>query len=460
MAQIVTSTALPRRGRAGLSHWLGTKIFNQPLAMRFDLLPQIRSAIDAETFDSQLDLTELSKFSGTRVARSGYRITDDHIALVPISGTLVDRGEWLGDYYGMMTSYEGIAEQMNRLGKDDMVKTIVLDIDSGGGMAAGLFDLCDVIASVGKTKRIVALAANMAASAAYAIAATADEVFVTSEGMVGSIGVVSMHRSYQRALDEAGIDTTFIYSGERKIDGNPFQQLSHGAQAELAAVCDRISHRFFKHVAKARDLDPDAVEAQKAGMYSGDQAVSAGLADGVKHFEEVLEHIRAKSKKRGSSTSKGGRSVTEAKAAGDRPDYDAVIAAALTTIASVQNKTAAIAASLEPQVAPVAAAPAPAAVDPRARIKAILGHEAAKGRDQLARTIALETEMTVEQAATLLQASPVEAAPEQPARDRLAAAMAQPGNAGGIKPEAAPTATTPANSFVAFYEKHIAKGAH
>lgn len=64
------------------------------------------------------------------------------------------------------------------------------------------------------------------------------------------------------------------------------------------------------------------------------------------------------------------------------------------------------AAPAAPEIAAAPAPVAPAAVDQRARIKVILALDEAKGREKQANYLALETEMTVDQAKGVLAASP------------------------------------------------------
>ena len=95
---------------------------------------------------------------------------------------------------------------------------------------------------------------------------------------------------------------------------------------------------------------------------------------------------------------------------GERPDYDQIIAASLATLALASKPVAVTAPAAATTPAVAAAAPA---VDAKSRFKAILGSAAAKDRPKLAQHLALETDLSPEQAEAVLVAVPVEAA--QPA---------------------------------------------
>lgn len=430
----------------GLSYQLGAKLLGQPLAMRMAAANRLKAAIENREFDAgvQVSLPGLSKFAGTIDARSRFRVTDDGIAIVPVGGLLIDRGGWLGDLGGFATSYEGIEEQIRRIEKDSAIKTVVLDIDSPGGMVAGIFDVCGLFAKLKKGRKLYALAANMADSAAYAIACVAHEVHVTRTGEVGSIGVIQYHQSYARALDAAGVDTTIIFEGERKPDGNPFQQLSHGARADMAADSADIYQQFVRHVAKHRGLEEDRVKATQARTYRGSKAVEAGLADKVSSFDELLDHIRNGGAARGKSKP-GGRTVSDdASPAAARPDIEAALTAALNSIAASRApaQPAAAAPAPAPAAAPVAAPAAVSGTSERDRIKAILAAPAAKGFAALAEHLAFETAHDAPTCVAILEAAAKDK-PAAPAGDAAAVGsalerrMADPKNSGGIKPEAA-----------------------
>ena len=64
--------------------------------------------------------------------------------MIEIAGTLVHRGAWIGQSSGL-TSYEGIAAQLQAALSDPAIRGIAFDIDSFGGEVAGAFDLADRI---------------------------------------------------------------------------------------------------------------------------------------------------------------------------------------------------------------------------------------------------------------------------------------------------------------------------
>ena len=233
-------------------------------------------------------------FNSDAAPSAEMAVTPDGIAIVPVIGTLVARSGYLGAASGL-TAYSDIAESIDAAATDPGIRAILLDVDSSGGEVGGLFDLVDHIQAIRAQcgKPIWAVADEAALSAAYAIACTADRLYLTQTGEVGSVGVVAIHVDESAADAQAGRAWSFIHAGAAKVDGNPHQPLSDSARATLQADVDALYGKFTALVAERRRLSPDAVRATEAAVYRGDQAVVAGLADKVGTLRVALADLGA-----------------------------------------------------------------------------------------------------------------------------------------------------------------------
>lgn len=207
-------------------------------------------------------------------------ITVERVAVITVIGTLVTRSGYLDAASGL-SAYGDIAEAIATAMADPSVRGVILDIDSPGGEVGGLFDLVERVVAIKSagTKPLWAVANESALSAAYAIASAADRVYVTRTGEVGSIGVVAVHVDESGADSKAGIAWTFVFAGDRKIDGNAHEPLSERARATIQADVDRLYADFCALVAANRGISSQAARATNAAIYRGELAVGAGLAD-------------------------------------------------------------------------------------------------------------------------------------------------------------------------------------
>lgn len=209
------------------------------------------------------------------------------IAVIPVVGSLVRRTVGLDPASGF-TSYAEIAGMVDAALADPSVEGIVLDIDSPGGEAGGVFELGEHIRAVDAVKPVWAIAADSAFSAAYAIGCSASRLAVSRTGGVGSIGVIAMHVDQTARDAQQGYRYTPITAGDHKNDFSPHEKLTPDAHARLQAEVDRLYGLFVTHVAAMRRLDVEAVRATEAGIYFGEDAVTAGLVDAVGSLDAVL----------------------------------------------------------------------------------------------------------------------------------------------------------------------------
>ncbi|MDY0920574.1 MULTISPECIES: S49 family peptidase [unclassified Leclercia] len=345
-----------------------------------------------------------------RPSRS-YQITNG-IAVLPVSGTLVSKTRSLQPYSGM-TGYNGIIARLQQAMSDPGVDGILLDMDTPGGMVSGAFDCADIIARMRDIKPIWALANDMNCSAGQLIASAASRRLVTQTARTGSIGVMMAHSNYGAALKTQGVEVTLIYSGDHKVDGNPYEKLPKDVRDDFQTRIDATRRMFAEKVAAYTGMSVQSVLDTEAAVFSGQESVDAGLAEELVNNTDALNVMRESLNKR-KTISPGGNmeKVTTASAAA----ADAIQA----TASAEQTNTVESAAAVVASPAEVSAQVAAAVSAENGRIMGILNCEEAKGRESQARALAETPGMTVESAQRILAAAPQSAqARSDTALDRL-----------------------------------------
>ena len=348
--------------------------------------PDVLAAIGASRF--------VGEPGGPYDARGRRRIMfrqQDGLAIIDVMGSLVNRGAWLGTSSGL-TSYEGLAAQIEAAVADHTVRGIVLDIDSPGGEATGAFGFYETIRAARQRKPVVAVVNDMAASAAYGIAAQANEIVISPSSMTGSIGVVMVHMDHSKEMEKRGRKPTLIFAGDHKVDANSFEPLSDGVRADLQREVDGIYDTFVESVATGRPgLSTQTIRATQARVFRGAAAIEIGLADRIGSFVETLARLPTRSIHGGNMTQAIHNQVDPR--VYSQAEHDAAIIAAR-------------AAEREDLAKAHTAAVTAARKETLDRIRAIVTCEAAKGREGPALTMALETDIPVEGAIKLLGSVP------------------------------------------------------
>ena len=264
---------------------LAARLFGVPLAIHRPKLDVILSVLGV-----RIGLADLAAPVAYTPAVRAPGPPSGKVAVIPIHGTLVRRTSGIEAESGL-TSYTGIAAQLDAALASPEVAAILLDIDSPGGESGGVFDLADRIRAASQVKPVWAVANDMAFSAAYALASAATRVFVARTGGVGSIGVIAMHVDQSVKDAQDGVRYTAVFAGERKNDLNPHEPISNEAHAVLKAEVDRVYDLFVETVARHRGLDAGTVRATEAGLFFGPDAVATGLANAVGSLDDALTQL-------------------------------------------------------------------------------------------------------------------------------------------------------------------------
>ncbi|WP_273719342.1 MULTISPECIES: S49 family peptidase [Bartonella] len=294
--------------------FLVSRLFGVPHMLASTKLDIILNALAPRLFAGEKFPIEAYSQGNTEAFRPPETyVVQNNIAIIPVHGTLVRRGAWLGALSGL-TSYEGLRASFREAIAQPDVKAVLLDIDSGGGEAGGIFDLVEEFQTLSKqyAKPIWAHANEFACSAAYAIACTASQIWVARTGVVGSIGVVCAHLDQSRADEKQGLKWTFVFEGDHKVHGNSHEPLSDTAQIKMQADCALLYEMFVDLVAQNRRLNADAIRDTKAETFIGSQALKLGLADVQGTLAQALEALTDSISQNPTSTTKEGQNTWHA----------------------------------------------------------------------------------------------------------------------------------------------------
>jgi signal peptide peptidase SppA len=221
------------------------------------------------------------------------------VAVIPVFGAISKRMNMMSAMSGG-TSTELLAAQIRQAVADPGVRAVVLAIDSPGGSVYGVQELADTIFQARESKRIVAVADALAASAAYWIGSAASDFVVTPSGEVGSIGVVAMHVDYSGQLAAEGVKVTYIHAGENKVEGNQAEPLNDTARSFMQQRVDEYYSAFVGAVARHRGVHRATVEKSygQGRVYGAEQALSVGMVDRIATLSDVVRGLQPRTNTR------------------------------------------------------------------------------------------------------------------------------------------------------------------
>jgi ClpP class serine protease len=228
------------------------------------------------------------------------------VAIVRVEGPLAQRA--VADLCAYVDGYDAITARLGAALSRKDAAAVLLVIDSPGGDVAGLEEAVARMRSLrdGSDKPIVAYVDELAASAAYWIAASvADEVHVPGAGRVGSIGCIGAWVDQSKAWEQKGIAWHVVRDPSGKAEMMPAAPVAEVAEKRLAESVHGAAGRFYSAIATARGLDASAVRALNGALLTGRSAVDQKLADHVGTLEGAASRALELAHTRRAKRSKG-----------------------------------------------------------------------------------------------------------------------------------------------------------
>jgi protease IV len=178
--------------------------------------------------------------------------------------------------------------------EDSGAQAVVLLINSPGGSPVQAGIINDEIHRLKAVhdKKVYAVVEETCASAAYYIAAAADSIYVDKASLVGSIGVLMDGFGFTGLMDKIGIERRLMTAGENKAMLDPFSPQDESQKAYIQSMLAEIHQQFIAVVRKGRGdrlgSNPDIFSGL---VWSGQQAVALGLADGLGNLDYVAREV-------------------------------------------------------------------------------------------------------------------------------------------------------------------------
>lgn len=212
-------------------------------------------------------------------------VSTPHTALIEIKGEIAD---------GADASAEKVVASLHSAMKDSGAQAVVLLINSPGGspVQAGIINDEITRLKAVHNKKVYAVVEETCASAAYYIAAAADEIYVDKASLVGSIGVLMDGFGFTGLMDKLGVERRLMTAGENKAMLDPFSPQDEAQKAYIQNMLGQIHSQFIAVVKKGRgDRLKETPDTFSGLVWSGQEAVALGLADGLGNLDHVAREV-------------------------------------------------------------------------------------------------------------------------------------------------------------------------
>jgi protease IV len=204
----------------------------------------------------------------------------DRIAIIPVEGVLMESQPFIQ----LLEDYSSRSS----------VKGIILYINSPGGGTTVSQEMYYAVKKAKKEsgKPIFASMSSLAASGGYYLAIAADSIFAMPSSITGSIGVIMDFPQWKRTMEKLGFELNVIKSGEYKDAGSPYKSFSPQDSIYFYELVMNVYGQFTKAICTERNLtETELAPLAKGQVFTGEQALSYGLIDGLASLQDVKEKM-------------------------------------------------------------------------------------------------------------------------------------------------------------------------
>ena len=256
-------------------------------AGRSEPLSWSRNLLDAG--ESELDMSNPFALLQQLSTPPETSVDSETIAVVHINGAIVDGDSTSGGIMGGGGSVGSrtIRKALEEIRKEDMIKGVVLRIDSPGGSATASEVIWQGVRRLAETKPVWVSVGSMAASGGYYIAVAGDRIYVNPSSIVGSIGVVGGKISMEGLYEMGQVKVVTRSRGPRGAMFGSASGWDDAQKAEVRAKMTQTYDLFTSRVAAGRK-GIDLGKTAEGRLFTGDNAIGLGMADEIGGIDQAI----------------------------------------------------------------------------------------------------------------------------------------------------------------------------
>lgn len=184
---------------------------------------------------------------------------------------------------------------------DEKIKGIYINVTSPNAGMATMLEVRNAILDFKTSKKPVIAYSEVYSQGAYYLASAANKVYINPQGGLEFKGFSSDLVFFKGALDKLGIEAQIIRVGNYKSAVEPFTntKMSEYNRQQVTAYVSGLYQTFLEGISKSRNIPVAELHALADGykIQQPQDALTYKLVDGIKYKDELLDELRALTKK-------------------------------------------------------------------------------------------------------------------------------------------------------------------
>ena len=191
-------------------------------------------------------------------------------------------------------SIANLDKMIDKLFSDKKSPAVALIVNSPGGSPtqSSLIASKIIKKSQEKNKKVITFVEDVAASGGYWLACAGDEIYVDTNSILGSIGVISPGFGFVELIKKIGIERRVYTSGKSKSFFDRFKDEKEEDISRLKNIQEQIHENFISYVKNRRGskLKNENIDEIFSGLFwVWQKTIDLGLADGIGSIFDVIQ---------------------------------------------------------------------------------------------------------------------------------------------------------------------------
>ncbi len=186
---------------------------------------------------------------------------------------------------------------IDKAGKDPKIEGILLNVGITGLGWAQVEELREALTTFKESGKWIVARGGLWQEREYFLACVADEVYMSSQGLLNLDGFMASTSFYGDVLKKYGLGIHVEAVGEYKsmADGYRYNQMTEPVREMMTALLESREQVFIEAVAKSRNLEEQAVkDLLDTSIFEVEAGQKAGLLDGALYRDEITQLLEEK----------------------------------------------------------------------------------------------------------------------------------------------------------------------
>ncbi|OAB63403.1 hypothetical protein AY599_18860 [Leptolyngbya valderiana BDU 20041] len=219
------------------------------------------------------------------------KLTGPTIAVLHMTGTIMTGDSGTGGLFGGQSiGSRSVRNELAELASNDLVKGVVLRIDSPGGSATASEIIWQGVQDLAKEKPVWVSIGNMAASGGYYIAVGGQKIYANESSILGSIGVVGGKISMSELYDTLKINVVGRARGPR---ADMFASTQPWNEQQVEIVRSKMADTYEQFTGRVTQGRPgiDLSKTAEGRLFLGTDAVRLKMADEIGTLDDAVADL-------------------------------------------------------------------------------------------------------------------------------------------------------------------------